>query len=798
MTQMKKIFLAAISIVCLMASCSKDEMETPAVNPLAGNEVMFTSSVGEATRTLYGEESDTGNSIAVKWVTGDLISVYGADCSLKQAEYKVTAAANAATANGMNYYYAESLDKTGETGVQWGSSGVSDFFAVYPSTPNSFKANTDGSATVKTTVRAAQHVVFSKTTESGQVVWKSQHFKGNSDNPSMTDAVMYAYTDDAVATDAKGNAKAVDLKFKPFSTVLRFTMKGYQAYYTDGSLATGKDSELAVTRITLTAPNAQIAGDFDLTIKTDGKATASAGTTNQITIYPEYLPLKNNEWVQFDVFTIPQDGVVLSKDTPWTVEVETTLGLFKYKLIPQVAGTTTATDAPLATGSLHKLTIPRKDFKINVDIQPDVWMKYIPRNVYLSELSYPGAWYATNSDYQGTATLTDMYTSGVRAFNIDCRMTASADSWEKKWLGITYYELKDNPRYVLQCAGSETLTGQKVGSINRVSSVADGKSVESQLEELAKHITDEEFIIVVLTVAEKPKDLSGMLSDASETFGNNVDPANIMAAIKDILSRKGSALKVFGYRTQDAGKTLNANTTVNDVLGSMVIKINLNVDQDATALSNYGMSNVLISEGSMASESKYITSPIVAGSFTSMNEATMYWGSASTNPEMKYYYHQAQLTTLDKTASSGGSTPSLYDRMQAVDNIINKSSEIYAQKKHNALYQLGIGGYINNSGEDRATVASTMNQYVLDHVTTKLETTPSPIGIVLMNFCMDNTYKSKDLIEKILDMNTSFYLDRNTEAKEWPNGNPFEDMNQGTDDDDTQGSGGDDGTMPEN
>ena len=803
---MKKIFLAAISIVCLMASCSKDEMETPAVNPLAGNEVMFTSSVGEATRTLYGEESDTGNSIAVKWVTGDLISVYGADCSLKQAEYKVTAAANATTANGMNYYYAESLDKTGETGVQWGSSGVSDFFAVYPSTPNSFKANTDGSATVKTTVRASQNVAFKKTTikvdGQNQVLWTSQHFKGNSDNPSMTDAVMYAYTNDAVATNADGTAKAVDLKFKPFSTVLRFTMKGFQSWMKDGETETIKDSELAVNRIILTAPTGtNIAGDFNLTIKNNGNgngtATAEAGTTNQITIYPEYLPLKNNEWVEFDVFTIPQDSVVLSKDKPWTVEVETTLGLFTYKLIPQKLenGTLTNSDAPLTAGALHKLTIPQKKVYLGFEIPVDAWLEYIPRNVYLSELSYPGAWYATNSDYQGTATLTDMYTSGVRAFNIDCRMTASADSWEKhsSVLG-NYYTIKDNPQYVLQCAGSETLEGINVLGGTRVSSIADGKSVESQLEELAKLITDEEFIIVVLTIAEKPKDLSGSLSGNTQSFGNNVDPAKIMAAIKDILRRKGSALKVFGCRTQDADKTLNANTTVNDVLGSMVIKINLNVDQDATALSNYEMSNVLISEGSMASESKYITSPIVAGSFTSMNEATMYWGSASTNPEMKYYYHQAQLTTSNKAASSGSSTPSLYDRMLAVDNIINKSSEIYAQKKHNALYQLGIGGYINNRGEDRATVASTMNQYVLDHVTTKLATTPSPIGIVLMNFCMDNTYKSKDLIEKILDMNTSFYLNRNTEAKEWPNGSPFQDVEVDT----PPSSGGDDGQLGDN
>lgn len=364
-------------------------------------------------------------------------------------------------------------------------------------------------------------------------------------------------------------------------------------------------------------------------------------------------------------------------------------------------------------------------------------------------------------------------------------MTASADSWEEKWLLITYYEQKSNPTYLLQCAGSETLTGQKVGGIERVSNVADGLTVESQLEQLSSLIKDDEYIMVVLTLAEKPKDLSGALSDAAETFGNNVDPANVLAAIKDILTRKGKTLKVFGYRDKDAGKTLNANTTVNDVLGSMVIKINVNVDQDlvkdadgnitsGTNLANYAMSNVLLSEGSMASESKYITTPIVAGSFTSMNSASMYWGAtAITNPVMTYYYHQAQLTTSSTTTASSSTTPSLYDRMSAIDDIIDQSADIYAANTHNALYQLGIGGYIDNNGEDRATVASTLNKHVLDKVNAKLASSPSPIGMVLMNFCTDDTYNSVSLTNAIITMNNKFYLNRNQEADAWPDGNPF-------------------------
>ena len=81
---------------------------------------------------------------------------------------------------------------------------------------------------------------------------------------------------------------------------------------------------------------------------------------------------------------------------------------------------------------------------------------------------------------------------------------------------------------------------------------------------------------------------------------------------------------------------------MNDVLGSMVIKVNVNVDQDKTDLANYGMSNILLSEGSMASESKYISEPIVAGSFTKMNETELYWGASKTNPSMRRCWRQTR------------------------------------------------------------------------------------------------------------------------------------------------------------
>lgn len=343
------------------------------INPNEGKEVVFSSTVGEATRTLYGDEAADGTSIRVNWVDGDLISVYGTTCTVPQAEYKVsTVDEDGNVVSGHNY--ASDLVKTGTTGVQWGNEETSDFYAVYPSTANSFKPTTvngvDG-VTVQTTVRANQHVSFAYNSTTN--TWVGQHYNGSSSNPTMTDAVMYAVTKGAqsnVDTDNDGTVGEVDLKFKPFSTVLRFTFEGYQAFKSTGELDTEYNSTVAVNKIILSAPNANIAGDFTLTLLNDGTASATQGSINQIEIYPDYLPMANQQKLQFDVFTIPAPDVTLPdsnttsglESTPWTVTLETEKGNFVYNLIPQKADAETGEkadyEATLTPGSMHKLNIP--------------------------------------------------------------------------------------------------------------------------------------------------------------------------------------------------------------------------------------------------------------------------------------------------------------------------------------------------------------------------------------------------------------------------------------------------------
>lgn len=790
---MKKIFLAAISIVCLMASCTKDEMQADPINPNEGKEVVFSSSIGEATRTLYAEEN--GNKIAVKWVDGDLISVYGSTCAVNQSDYTVKAATGTEPIDGVstNYYYAESLTKTGDVGVQWGSAETSDFYAVYPSVGDNQFTKVDGGVKVQTTVRPKQNVTFTKTTADGTVTWVGQHYNGAASNPTMTDAVMYAYTADATS------GEQVDLKFKPFSTVLRFTFKGFKAIQSSGAIDTEYNtSTVAVNKIVLTAPNTKIAGDFALTIKEneDGTASASAteGTSNTIEIYPDYLPMKNNEQLQFDIFTIPTANVMPKDDQQaWRVQVVTEKGTFTFNMVPKTVTTPDDASVPglaLTTGALHKLTIPLKEIKFDFDIPANNWIRYIPRNVYLSELSVPGAWYAHDlTAYHGSGvTLANMFESGVRAFHIDGRMSYPIGRYT--WGAVP--DPATNP-YVLVCAGSEDITSINI-VITSYLSVNSYTTVASKVQEIidlfkAQENYMHEYLVVVLTLAEKPKDKSSL--DAG-----TIDPAQYLDAVNSMIDSFKATVNENNVPIL-YDQAITPQTTVKDVLGRIILQVNVNDEDFALSSRGYTLPNTHIQFGSMAIEG-YISGNITdlptkyPRYYLDYQTTPVYWGDAQSG--LTSYYHQAQLTEETDSDDTDDYYPSLANRQLAIDNIVDIAYQDYASQRHSGWYQLGIGGYTQTGVSTSKTnhqdvVANSLNAYLLNTwINPKLngdtktingvavELKPSPVGIVLMNYCTNETYSGSALVSAILEMNTKFYLNRDHDAEygEWPDGNPFE------------------------
>lgn len=750
---MKQKLILAMGIACLVASCSEDDVIENKVTPTPGAEVQFTSGIGSSkvgslSRTLPGADSDEATAIKVKWVNNDLITVYGADCANKQAEYKVTA--TSATSNTPHsddgQDYADALEKTGEAGVQWGTANKSVFYAVYPSVADGDITETSTGVTIKTSIRQEQKNKFEK---SGNV-WVGTPYVNDLNNPTMSDAVMYARTEEI------DNGSVVDLNFKPITTVLKFKIGGEKGFQ-----LTNVDA-VYVSKITLTAPEGvSIAGDFNLALPKTGDPTitTAGNNSNTISVTPNYLPVANGQWIEFSVYAFPcsdnTDNFDFSK-SQWTVQLETATKTFTYKLTP--SNTTDGLTTALTKGKIHKVDVAGLSVSEEWKFEPGTWMQYIPRNVYLSELSLPGAWYCLNSEFQATTDLATQYAAGVRAFHLDCRMTKDSESGS-------------NLAFVV--AGSD---GVGDAGIN----YDQGDLVADKISDIAKLITSEEYVVVVLSVAEKPMTRNPLLSDTK--VNGNVDPEQILAAITSMINTNAAAWKLY---TDE----ITPNTTVNDVLNHMIIKVNMNTTADKYTTYN-SLPGTLISECSMAAgegtDYNTTTDDIIAGTFNEMVERVMYWGNKKS--DLMFYYHQAQKTYSSATKHADAGVPYYDDRKEAIDDIIAKSDGIYALNKHNAWYQLGIGGYRRNytyygdvvktqENENRTDVASVLNSYVLDKVNTKLNSTPSPIGIVLMNYCTNpsgSDYYGPALVDAILQMNGKFYLNRNPEAEEWPNGKPYE------------------------
>lgn len=790
---MKAIIISSIGIICLMAACVEEPLVNNDITPTPGKEVVFTADLSSPlTRTIYGDEVDTNgdninDQIKVKWVDGDLISIYGTTCAVKQSEYEVEPAVNTT-----GDAYAASLTKTGAAGVQWGNAKTSDFIAVYPSTAKNITLNDNGSVTIPTSIDATQYNLFTKTTVDGVTVWQGTPFDNGKNVSTMPNAVMYAYTDEAQS------GSTVDLRFKPFSTVLKFKVNTWTASQENPDLATNPTGKsIQVTNITLTAPES-VAGDFNMTVSSNGVegVAVSGSNSSTITVEPQApITWLYGQALEFCIFVIPRSDLSLSSD--WKVVISTSDGDKTFSLTPK-----TDANSVLAAGKIHKVNV-KNGFSVK-DVwtyDPATWMTSIPRNVYIADLSLPGAWYATDTrsdkGYQ-TGTLAEQYAAGIRAFNIDCRLTLSVNKRVQDYDGnITsgnYLTYIDNEEHLFDSNGnftSDILTlacaGTESQSVGWVSSI--GKTVKAALLELGPlaQSNDKEYVEVVLTVAQRA---------ASENTGLTYTPGTVNAkmmytAICNVLNDPEVKPYLYDFSSKDDNgnpKTL-PEITLKDVLGKVVVKVNMNTENSNLAKTDWSIAApAMFSEGSMA-ESTDADRFIKQANFTSMNSPAMYWSNSFTpavGNEMVFHYHQAQNTT-----GSGG-FPTIDIRKAAIESILYQSYTEYSSNGHNGWYQIGIGGWTDDNTAGKQEVALQLNKYVYNIVNSMLTGTvfsetgktyqPAPVGAVLMNFVNDGTAPetgseetddtdpryNRRLIKAIIDLNGAYFLNRDTTKEPWP------------------------------
>lgn len=798
---MKNRIFAAIASMLLMVSC----LEEPSFNnvePTPGHDVAFSARMSNPeTKTLYGVEvsDEDGKSVKLKWVHDDKITVYGTTCAegRKQAEYAVKTyvkttnedgttnitddilEATPNTSDGQNF--ADDLVKTGAAGVQWGDASPSDFYAIYPSVKDgAFTTieNVNDCVYVKTSIGTTQYLSFNPTAKAYQGI----PYDNATKKYGMNNAIMYACTPGKTPEEA-----TIDLTFIPFSTVLKFSIPTW--YGKTGSnlhqQETGKS--LIVKSIKLTAPK-KVFGEFSLQLKNDGTASVlsgTEGTSNEVTIIPsEQLKWEYGKSLEFSVFAIPLPEVPM---LGWEVAIDfiTTSATNQTSEITKTF-TLKNTVKKLEDGQIHNVAL-KEGFPVDAVFtpSPETWLETVPRNVYISDLSLPGAWYATDDGYQA-GSLDDQYKAGIRAFNIDCRLTLAqgldANQYSTNRVYVDKEEHVTDGTLVLVCAGTEESTklqlqGTKITDI--------GKTLKSQIINLGNLIDKKpnEYVELIITVAQKPKENKYTLGNV--VFGT-VNAKMMLAAITQVLN--DAEVKPYLFGGQE-GEVLTPNTTLAEVAGKVVVKVNVNTSDSNIRKWKFS-APMLISEGSMAESDGTADNFITAATFNQMNKPLMYWSNTykdgyndngiptHTNGAMYYYYHQAQNT------SGSGDFPDIAQRKKAILEILSSSHSIYKGNTHDAMFQLGIGGWTGESNsEDKNGASKELKPFVYNIINSMLKGEPydpgdvdgarvfepAPVGAVLMNHATaGETHNTQDLIDAIIELNGRYFLNRDEDKPEWP------------------------------
>ena len=735
-----RFYIMTLALTFLFVGCSEDEL-TKGPGAKVGDEVQFGLSLSNLdTRTIYGEENTVTNKFPIYWVNGDKVRVASPQClsGRNSAEYEIAV-------DGEKQNYATSMTKTGDAGVQWGEADEAVFYSIYPSSAST-SLTVEGN-TVKTTLHV-DATQFASTTDNGTSYYAQPAEMGN--------VVMYAKAANVNSGDT------VKLRYIPFSTVLEFEINA-------PSTNTGSEkSEITIQSLTLTAPTGTtIAGDFSFNF--DGPSiTPAKGGSNDITLHF----LNNNQYttvlsttkttLKAKMCLMPISGV--ESILGWKIEVNTSAGTFS-KTIKDTD--LTDRNTALAPGMVHKIKLPKLNYASQEWVYSlNNWIPSLPdyTNIYLSEISLPGAWYTGSTEsYQTNSDVPTLWNAGVRAFAVECRSYSTGEYAAPSRICIS---------------GSGGQAGDAYSDYvgwNGHDAIHISTLIKDICDKLASQtdVSKQEYAVLVLSYA-----------DGGDGGHRDVDHDYFLNGIDNEITQSGVDRKyIFGNN----GETLDKNTTVDDVKGKLIIKVNMDYDTYGTrsgqyqngtswfrptyADYSYAYGNNLNSAISYTPFLKTVGS----ANYAHPCYSNMYWKEWS--DDYKQFGLVSQLNGNEKSdrfiwvfssanrtqLDSGTDTtiPSYADRKKALGAMMDYSKSIYDASTHNVWFYFNCGGTQATSSTSRnpspTDFATTMNDWLLNTAIANKKDA-SPLGIVMFNQCTNDAYNGPAIIKAIIEMNSKFYL----------------------------------------
>lgn len=519
---MNKGFLISIFTLSLMiiglASCVNDNVTGGKPLP-KGTEFDFGTTVDANLSRTYYDPADVANPNAPYWkifwnYQDPLDQVY------IYSPQAMTGRQQAAyTVHGVKDQYSATATKNSEIGIQLSDANTYDFYGMYPA--QNVKANSGSGHSLSATMPIFQ---TASTTE----IMNSENPVGNLETSADMNSALMIAKKEGFMPSTQNNAK-VDLQFEPFATTLNVTVNGVEQ--------SNFNYKVLITSIIIEA-DAPIAGDF--TYNYDTKAiTFGENKSNFIQIDTKFKDAAGH-----------QIGVPMGPDSKLNVRAfmipNPNVKSLKVKVVTSAAQTLTKNlnMNKFTESQIHFVKLP----KINAsDLKFDykIWLSQLDPNIYLSEISMPGSAltfsYKLKDDVQRTQTLnlTEQFENGIRVFQFHVNTVNQTSTYDggSTSVGIA---LPDGTPMEKDGGGYWTIED----AIN---------ALHSEMKGLHK---DEFCVVAISDWIAKPVTTAKMT-----TLYNRLN------AVIDKAGEMGLV-----------AANVNPNTTIADVKGKVIFKLQLNSD----------------------------------------------------------------------------------------------------------------------------------------------------------------------------------------------------------------------------
>lgn len=708
---MKKygFYLCAAAAIALIG-CKDDVVVEKTVTPAqTGDEITFGSSltdIEEQTRTIYGDKP-VGGAYPVTWEDGDQIAIYCPEASNgNMVYYKVTP-------DGKDASHSSAVTKVNpdQAGLQWGQAEEHHFSAFYPA--DRIVGLQNGKITAEIPV------------EQTPLSWKSTHNDAGGTTytgVANTDyAFMWAYN-----THNKSNGGDVALNFKPWVTILDVEINGPET--ADAAIKMSSVQLVSTTGETL---NGQFTMDFTAVendraaYPTYEQAGEPHATRSMITIQlydqslndgeGDFITLKHGDKIVVRFYLLPKDT---NYDTSARQDLQLRVTPYNSAVLVRTLNAAADSDEGTQEGGILAHKVNKVILPSVSQTGPNYWMSSLDPNIYVTELSLPGSRMSSLTEANGASTIyqdqtiSEQFTNGVRAFYFQTMYDNDGG------LGIW-----DDPDYNLYLA----VNGNK---LNRF---------RTYIQEIANGLAKAE-------AAGRRNEFAFVLLTWSSVSGSNND-RRWMQAVQEELTEMGNDSQYRLYTEE-----ITPNTTIDDVKGKIIIKVNYN---------NQNMGNYLNADARVPAMFA------IWDSYYRPEGNDLRWGTSNSDAPVTMKWVYQEVTTV----GPGGQTI-LADKKNYINQMFESSIDSYQNNSaHDMWFMNDCGGsfvgnvtgdYVNgNYSRDENTdgavdLAHEMGIYVTNLLQSRTE--DATLGIVYLNYANPNNLYSGNLIQTIINNNFSFQL----------------------------------------